>query len=97
MGFISWCQDRWVMMLRTKPYYISILGRKRSSIKSPSKFSLEKKSSCGLGVFICLVTMCCSVSYGVLLLLLEGLGSTSLCTHVVALVVAGIVSISGGK
>lgn len=98
MGFASWCQDRWLMMMRTKPHYISVLGRKRSSISSPPKFA-AREGKCGnkFGAFLSVVTMFCSVSFGISLVLSKNIDSSSLTTYLVSLIVAGVVAITSGK
>ena len=95
MGFASWCQDRWMMMLRTKPHYISVLGRKRSSASSPPKFTARGGNK--FGIFLSVVTMFCSVSYGILLVLSRDIDSSSLTTYLVSLIIAGFVAITSGK
>lgn len=97
MRLMNWFQDSWLLMMRTKPQYISVLGRKRSSIRSLPKLSpREGKYAKAYGIFMCIVTMCCSISYGVLLVLSEGIAPSSLTTYIVSLAVAGIVAIAGG-
>lgn len=100
MGFTSWCQDKWLMMMRTKPHYISVLGRKRSSISSPPKFA-AREGKCGnkFGVFLNVVTMLCSVSFGILLVLSDigDIEPSSLTTYLVSLTIAGVVAITSGK
>lgn len=97
MGLVNWCRDSWTLMMRTKPRYISALGRKRSSVKGPLKLPpRESKGSRRFGVFMCAVTMFCSVSHGVLLVLSEGIDSSELTTYLVSLAIAGVVTITSG-
>lgn len=86
------------MMMRTKPQYISVFGRKRSSIKSAPKINGRNgRFGKKFGAFVCIVTMFCSVSSGVLLVLSEGIDPSSLATYLVALFAAGTAAISSGK
>ncbi|GFS51279.1 uncharacterized protein TNIN_351621 [Trichonephila inaurata madagascariensis] len=98
MGPFSWFQDCWLMMLRTKPQYLSVLGRKRSSIRSPQKQSPSEESCCvsKLRSCLCVVVMLCSISYGVVLLLCKDASTLTASTLLVPLIVAAVASVSGG-
>ncbi|GFU78215.1 histone-lysine N-methyltransferase SETMAR [Trichonephila clavipes] len=85
-------------MLRTKPQYLSVLGRKRSSIRSPQKQSPSEESCCvsKLRCCLCVVVMFCSISYGVVLLLCKDASTLTASTLLVPLIVAAVASVSGG-
>ncbi|GIY09334.1 uncharacterized protein CDAR_276081 [Caerostris darwini] len=100
MGAFSWFQDCWLMMFRTKPQYLSVLGRKRSSIRSPQKLAQnieENRWTSRLRSCVCVVVAFCSISYGILLLLCDGSANLTAPTLLIPLVVAAVASISGGK
>ncbi|GFQ89027.1 uncharacterized protein TNCT_41531 [Trichonephila clavata] len=85
-------------MLRTKPQYLSVLGRKRSSIRSPQKQSPSEESCCvsKLRSCLCVVVMLCSISCGVVLLLCKDASTLTASTLLVPLIVAAVASVSGG-
>ncbi|XP_055953516.1 probable cationic amino acid transporter [Argiope bruennichi] len=99
MGVFTWFQDCWLMMFRTKPQYLSVLGRKRSSIRSPHKLSTqteERNCTTRLRSLVCMAIMFCSISYGIVLLLSNEASTLTASNLLVPLVIAAIASISGG-
>ncbi|XP_054719731.1 cationic amino acid transporter 2-like [Uloborus diversus] len=99
MGFGSWCHERWVMMLRTKPQCLPMLTRKSSNLQNPPKISIRDQSKYGdtLASLLCVATLCYSVACGVLLVFFEAVEPASTTTFVISLLVAGITCISGGS
>uniref|UniRef100_A0A2L2YB38 Cationic amino acid transporter n=1 Tax=Parasteatoda tepidariorum TaxID=114398 RepID=A0A2L2YB38_PARTP len=97
MGLINWFQDCWILMMRTKPQYLSVLGRKRSSIRSPSKTNIGNETDGGMSMSltICLIVMCCSLSFGVVLLLIEDVVLNA-STLLIPLIIASICAVTGG-
>lgn len=95
MGFLI---EQWLMMMRTKPQYISVLGRKRSSIGSaPKNIVPNSKYDKKVGCMISIAIPCCSIVCGTLLVLFQQEQiSLRLPTMLASLVIAAILSVFGG-
>ncbi|KAG8188524.1 hypothetical protein JTE90_004763 [Oedothorax gibbosus] len=86
------------MMMRTKPQYLSVLGRKRSSVHSTQKLPQNSGTTWtdALRSCVCVVVMCCSVLYGIVLLILQDNTALTTSNLLVPLIIAGVASITGG-